>query len=450
MDRRHAIATGLGGLAAIAGLPRQLLARPAARPGLDVATAAARWIATSRSETKAGLAWPTDPLKPGSVSYDLYNGMPGVVLFHLELHKATGDARWLDEARGGANELIAQIPMFSTERAYGLYTGLAGAAFVLEETHRVTGEGRYRDAARRAMRLVRERGEKSGPGLAWGGQSTAYDIVSGSSGIGLTLLWAERTMQDKDARATAVAAGRHLLSVGVPAAGGTKWAMMATLPRMYPNFSHGTAGVAYFLASLHQLTGDRAFLDGALAGARYLQAIADKTNGGFKVFHSEPGNEYLYYLSWCHGPAGTSRLFYRLAQATQDDRWLDLVKQGARATIDAGIPEERTPGFWNNVGQCCGNCGVGEYFLTLNRIMPTDEHARMVRRAADDTLQRATEDRTGMRWVQAEHRVRPNLLVAQTGWMQGASGIGAFFLHADHPKSATTWPDSPFEEAARS
>ena len=40
-----------------------------------------------------------------------------------------------------------------------------------------------------------------------------------------------------------------------------------------------------------------------------------------------------------------------------------------------------------------------------------------------DTLARATADGDGMKWIQAEHRVRPELLVAQTGLMQGAAGV---------------------------
>lgn len=447
MHRRDAITTGLAGAAAIMGLPHGLLARPKGPSGLDVALGAAKWISTARYEAKDGAAgWALDPRRPGGVDSTLYNGMPGVVLFFLELHKATGDARWLAEARAGADHMMTFFDGHRGKDWYGLYTGLAGDAWVMEETHRATGAGKYRDAARRSVRTIRERAQKSGAGAAWPAGSSAYDIVSGSAGIGLFLLWAEREMKEKDARETAVAAGRHLLSVGKPAAGGTKWGISASGPRMYPNFSHGTAGVAYFLASLYQATGDKTFLDGALAGVRYLEAIADRRNGGFKVFHSEPGNEYLHYMAWCHGPAGTSRLFYRLALATQDDRWLEHVKRGARATIDTGLPEERTPGFWNNVGQCCGNCGVGEWFLALRRIAPSAEGDRMIARIAADTLTRATTDKDGMRWVQAEHRVRPDLLIAQTGWMQGAAGVGAFFLHRDNPKDAIIWPDSPFGE----
>jgi hypothetical protein len=53
-----------------------------------------------------------------------------------------------------------------------------------------------------------------------------------------------------------------------------------------------------------------------------------------------------------------------------------------------------------------------------------------------------------MSWVQAEHRTRPDLLFAQTGYMQGAAGIGTFFLrlaHAARPAGRRiVFPDTPF------
>jgi lantibiotic modifying enzyme len=35
--------------------------------------------------------------------------------------------------------------------------------------------------------------------------------------------------------------------------------------RRFPNFAHGTAGIAFFLARLEQVTGEPRFLDGSLA-----------------------------------------------------------------------------------------------------------------------------------------------------------------------------------------
>ena len=216
-----------------------------------------------------------------------------------------------------------------------------------------------------------------------------------------------------------------------------------------PNFSHGTAGIAHFLATLHRATGERDFLDAALGGARYLTSQAtledaevDPEAGetadsrpGYRLFHSRPGGEDLFYLSWCHGPPGTNRLFHQLGQITGNAEWHDWVARGARGVMATGIPERRTPGFWENVGQCCGTAGAAEHFLTLHRTTGNAEYTAFVDRLNADLLGRAasveTSAGTGRKWTQAEHRVQPELLVAQTGHMQGAAGVGKYFLHMD-------------------
>lgn len=452
INRRELIGLGLGAAAAMLTVPRALEAfvPRAAATDLDVALQAAKWIRKSRIETANGATWPADPLNPKSVNWDLYNGFPGVILFHLELFHATNDRTWLEEAKLGANELIAQLPKMDEAKAAGLYEGLAGAVFVLEETHRASGEGRYRDGAKRALAMIHAQAQRTSNGASWGGMSATNDIISGSAGIGLTLLWADQMIGDPASRTLALMVGRHLMDGAIPEKGGLKWNVSPTTKTLYPNFSHGTAGVAYFLATLLRGTGDRSFMAAALSGARYLEEVGNTEREGFKVFHHEPGGEQLYYMSWCHGPAGTSRLFHRLTQITQRDKWEALVRRGARATIDSGAPEKQSPGYWNNISQCCGNAGVGEFFISLQRRSPSAEYANMIDRVKANTLARSTTEDGGLKWTQAENRVSPQAVVAQTGYMQGAAGVGSFFLHADAlakgRKPAIVWPDSDYFE----
>jgi lantibiotic modifying enzyme len=450
VTRRQLLGMGLGAAAGIVVAPRLLSAFTPPTPpvsDLDVALKAARWIRRSRVETKHGVTWPADPLKPNSVGYDLYNGMSGVILFHLELFHATGDRSWLDDARLGANELTAQLPIMDKAQSAGLYEGLGGAVFVLEETHRATGEGRYRDAARVALAMIHAQAMKTNFGASWQGPSATNDIISGSAGIGLLLLWADQKLGDPASRTLALAAGRHLRDVAIREPSGLKWGVASDVKTLYPNFSHGTAGVSYFLATVMRATGDLSLMAAALSGAKYLESVANKANNGFKVFHHEPGGEDLYYMSWCHGPAGTERLYHRLSQITQRDKWESVVFQAARATIASGAPETQSAGYWNNIGQCCGNAGIGEFFLALQRRSPDASYADMIARVRTNTLERATVDGDGLKWVQAENRVSPQAVVAQTGYMQGAAGVGSFYLHADalakgRPVSIQ-WPDSP-------
>ena len=70
----------------------------------------------------------------------------------------------------------------------------------------------------------------------------------------------------------------------------------------------------------------------------------------------------------------------------------------------------------------------------------------MIDRVRANTLSRATAEGEGLKWIQAETRVSPNEVVAQPGYMQGAAGVGSFYLHADAlakgRKSPIIWPDS--------
>jgi lantibiotic modifying enzyme len=407
-----------------------------------VAIDAAKWIRSARVGTPFGVAWPSDPRNPRSISTSLYSGSPGVVLFLLELYQTTGDAAYLQDARRGADDLLTKI---GSEPQSGLYDGVAGIGFTLGETWRATKDDKYRRAALAAVGALERRAEPVGKGVQW---SNKTDIISGAAGIGLFLLYADQTLHAPAAQALAVRAGDRLIDLGEPSNGGARWTMDPSFPRVMPNFSHGTAGIAYFLATLFKATKEPRFLDAAYAGARYLRAIA-KTDGDVcLVFHDQPDNPGLFYLGWCHGPAGTARLFYQLYTITRDATWMTWLKMSANGILTSGIPQQRTPGFWNNVGQCCGNAGVAQFFLDLSSVTNDRRYRDFAERMTADLLARATRDGAGTRWVQAENRVEPNVLVAQTGYMQGAAGIGTWLLRLDaaqHQRAAFVhFPDSPW------
>jgi lantibiotic modifying enzyme len=421
--------------------PASVSSSPAAL--MRAATEAARWIDSAAVRSERGVVWLADPTDKTTTLTNLYTGSTGVVLYYLELHHATGERAYLDSARAGADYLLAGL---KEEKTTGLYTGLAGIGFTLGEVARATKDRKYQDGARQVVDLLAARAVKTdGGGVEWNDTS---DIIAGGAGTGLFLLHAAEAFGWTDARDLAARAGTRLIALGKPSDGGTKWAMTPSFPRLMPNFSHGTAGIAYFLASLYKATKQQEFLTAALSGAKYLQAIA-KTEGDIcLIVHHEPDSGDLHYLSWCHGPAGTARLFYRLAEVTGDKAWMTWVHASARAILTSGIPDRQTPGFWNNVSACCGSAGVAEFFYDLHKATGNADYLAFARRMTDQLMSKATTDATGTRWVQAEHRVKPELLVAQTGYMQGAAGIGTLLLRAraaeQKKPTAFRLPDCPF------
>ncbi len=462
---------------------------------LLVARAAAEWIRSHGREVRSGLTWPAFPESGEEARMDLYYGTPGVILFLLELHHATGEEGFLREALDGAFLLqgaytegggwpaaAGTTPDDPTLVDPGLYTGMAGAAFTLLEAFKASGDRLVLMGGVSLLDFILGQAKETSRGMAWYQDDPAtasYDIISGSAGVGLTLLYAYDLLEEPGLLDAADKAGAYLVDKARSGEGGLQWPASEANPRLMPNFSHGTAGVAYFLARLARATGETAYLDAALQGARYLTAVSRCRDDGCLIFHHEPGGEELFYLGWCHGPPGTARLFFELAQATGDPQWMDWVNRGARAIRSEGVPGNRPPGLWNNVSPCCGDAGIGELFLALAGASgggeeahpapadtssgapavgggespsapPSHEHARFARRLGDYVAREAIAGETGAYWLQAENRTRPRELTAGTGWMQGAAGTGAFFLRLDGwargRRSRIVFPDSPWGE----
>ena len=67
----------------------------------------------------------------------------------------------------------------------------------------------------------------------------------------------------------------------------------------------------------------------------------------------------------------------------------------------------------------------------------------------DNVFFEGTRDEKGLRWIQAENRTQPDQVVAQTGYMQGASGMGMLLLRLDgmsrRRRLGTIFPDNPFD-----
>jgi tetratricopeptide (TPR) repeat protein len=180
-----------------------------------------------------------------------------------------------------------------------------------------------------------------------------------------------------------------------------------------------------------------------------LQSVANREGDSCLIFHDEPDNKNLYYLGWCHGPVGTARLFVQLHRIDGKAGWLDWARRGAKGILASGIPEHQTPGFWNNAGQCCGSAGVASFFLDFARLTGDESYLAFARRVTGNLLARATATPGGgLKWIHAEHRVRPEYTYAQTGYMQGAAGIGMLLLQMDAVEKGKEWtfrlPDSPY------
>jgi lantibiotic modifying enzyme len=409
------------------------------------------WLSKHLKTSPEGNTWPVAPESNNErISLDLYSGIPGVILFYLEAHHATNRPEYLTAAKGGGDFLLSKIPSqlneYDTQGMAGLFSGISGVGFTLRELYKVSKDERYNEGFQRCLKLLTNAADSRGEITHWG---LINDIISGNAGIGLFLLYAYRETKNFTYLEMAANTCNWLVASGQRVSSDQwKWRMGPGIEKTMPNFTHGTAGIAYFAAEVFAILEEGRYLRTALNGARYLQTL--KNPEGLIPHHEEGDGKELFYYGYCHGPVGTARLYYVLYNSYKKDRktWEKAWKASINTLLKSPIPQQRTPGFWNNVGQCCGNAGVAEFFLTLYRMEGKKKYKDYAWLHTQDLLNRATTDANGLRWIQAENRSEPDNLSAQTGYMQGAAGIGILFCHwlelEQGKKQLIHFPDEPY------
>ncbi len=425
---------------------------------LHYSRGAVTWILSLARSQESALTWPVNNTDKKEPSFNLYSGMPGGILLLAELGREDASGPFKDSvgaAIAGLERLQVAAGDYKTwgvrsgdkiQSPTGLYTGTAGIAWLYLELHRITGNPSYLSRARAVTEeILRRTKELQAPEL-W---DNSTDVISGAAGIGLFLLRAASDFKDSRCQAMAVQAGDFLLSEAIQTPTGLKWKINAGTPKLYPNFSHGTSGVAYFLVRLYQATGQRRFLSAASRGAREMVTIASSEGNGCTWYHHEGDGENLWYVSWCHGPAGTARLFYEMARTTKQKAFMDWVDRSANWLLASGIPDPPKPinGYWNE-SICCGTAGIGDFYLDLYLTTGKQEYLRAAEIMAAHLARVADTGRPGYRWNQAENRVSPEKKDSQTGYAQGAAGFGLFFLKLSRAQRGVPvgWrlPDNPF------
>jgi lantibiotic modifying enzyme len=379
------------------------------------------WVASVAVDVEGGQAW----REKGELFDDLYAGTAGVLLGCAEAAAAGLEVDRL--AAGAASRLrhLVEHPSATTLADDGLFTGWAGVAVALRAWSSVSGDDEAGAAATLLAATLAERCLAIPRDPAG-----CTDIISGDAGVLLALL--------PDQPLAAGQLADRLVSV---VESGPQWRMTHDWPFLMPGFSHGTAGVAYALAQAgHQL--QRPDLLGlAIQAAEHLLELGQTADGWALplAIPARPTGPTVNY-GWCHGPAGTARLFLALQEIDPRDQWQQGIEGCLQALRDSGIPERKHPGFWDNLGRCCGSAGVG--MLLLDGFAATGDVGLLdfADVLAADVMSRALQLPGGMAWSNTEHKEEQPELPPEPGLLQGAIGIASWLARLEAVRAGRLVP----------
>lgn len=416
----------------------------------EAARRALRWVADAAQPADGGVTWP-ETREPGSpLTDDLYSGTAGVLVGFAEARLCGIDefdevarsavGRLATVAAAGGAELIGRARAAGagvlSDGELGLYTGVAGYATGLQIWAEAAGDERAATAACAATADVAAAAASGRPLSSW------RDVISGEAGILLTLL----DLGSEPQPATVIA--ERLAASAVWIDGEPDWYAHPDIRYLMPNFSHGAAGIGCALAAAGAALDRPDLTDVAEAAARRLVRLGSQPDGTIAAPTRIPpadGQAPVGY-GWCHGPTGTLRLFELLDRLRPGQGWRQHADSCRRAVRESGLPARLYPGFWDNLGQCCGTAGVGE--MALDRYQESGDSGWLEwsETLADDVLGRSISDAAGVRWSHTEHRVSPPQLAPSVGWMQGAAGIAGWLLRLgrvrrDRASRRLPWPD---------
>ena len=433
---------------------------------IKIAEETARWIKTTEKITPYGKRWNQSPDSeedfsdyPMLTEKALYGGSAGIGLFYLRLYQATGNEEYLQEAKAAADDIIAtdegtafyekalQSKGTEDKRVHvknmpgwiiGYYNGPTGSAYLVQKLYEITKDPKYLAYVIKAADDLLAVSKRAAEGIYWSEQN---DLCGDAGFVTYLVSTWELTGDDKYLEA-ARSLGNYIVSKGKEAPNGGKYWNVVDLTIIdfpddvfWVNLAHGTSGVAWIFTILYRATKDPVFLQAAKDGADYIKGIAVGDENAVLVPYLDslergPSTEF-YYLSTCHGPAGTALLFEALYQITGETDYLTWVKKLSRGIIEAGAPEHYSRGYWRSQALCCGTPGLLEHFISVYKLTGEEEFLKYAKRTArtiigqsqvDDSKTDIYKVSNSRRWLGNWWRTIPQDVHTYTGLYIGTAG----------------------------
>ena len=381
----------------------------------EYVTGTADTLVAHAEKRGSGVTWINVAKDDSSVEkMDFYRGNSGTSYFLLKAYVLTHDHKYLRTAEDG----LAYIRSRATKEAgglsldpveNGLFVGNGGPGYTFLYAYQVTKDREYlRTAESFADRILAK------PDFS---PRSSPDIISGAAGAGIFLLKLYSVDKNRTYLNGAVKLGDSLIERAEPQERGVKWKTFDDNPEIdyyFVGFSHGPAGIGYYLERLYQVTRVPKYHDYAMKAQDYIESIAVHEKNYVKWYHEELARKTRFSSQWCHGAPGMNPFFIVLYQDTKDRRFLDWIEQNTNYLLDQGVNVRKNGSVCHGVS---GNLGS---LLAVYQATRRPDYFADLREGIGILEGSALREPEGYSWTPPELKV-------DYGYMTGIAGIGDFF-----------------------
>jgi tRNA A-37 threonylcarbamoyl transferase component Bud32 len=350
-------------------------------------------------------------------------GAAGVLGVLTRAFQLTGDPRLPDVISTAGHWIAGQLDR-GTDRFTSLYFGEAGIAWALYDAGSAVADAQLVERALALAETLPVSAENP-------------DLTHGTAGLGLTFLhfWL-RTGHEQFADRAAKAAD-ELAATAITESAGVSWSAPTGFDSRFAGgrflgFSHGLAGVGYFLLAMGLATGRSDCLELAERTGKTLLSQVHLIQDA-AMWAASPGAE-ITAPYWCHGSSGIGSFLIRLHAATGDDHYREMAERSALAVM---------MNSWRGVlGQCHGLAGNGDFLLDMAQATGAEKYLDMAHHLA--------------RVIFASRAYRNDLAVfpdeqgeLSASWAHGVAGILAFLLRLRYQGPRLWMVDQPPRQGSR-
>lgn len=184
-------------------------------------------------------------------------------------------------------------------------------------------------------------------------------------------------------------------------------------------FSHGIAGIGYFLLALAKLTGKDKYYSAVKRIVYTLERTSYEGENGERLWPASPEKPDALWVHWCNGSAGIGRFLLTAAEVLQDPVCFRLGQQAADAVARSTI--------FASFSQCHGIAGNGDFLIMANRCFPGRYEAKLKEYTRSLYVLRSDGQEDSWMWPLED------MESFSSDYMTGYMGIYSFLLRRFYP-----------------